>query len=1103
MGLAQHVISPVRTVKITGPTQVPDTVVLDTLMIVPGALVVDPPLDTEYYAVDYGRALWMWRKRPPMDSVVVRYVPLPLGWRPVRLYSDSLMLSEFPSPRRQEAWRKRAVSKTPVISEPLDVEGYIERGLAGGNRLPAVLRSDMALRVVGSPAPGWNLEAALSDRSVPAGMGEVAIVPAAADAIYAHLKGPIVQLRLGSLHIVSDSGAYFLRYRSPGRGVMLAHVWSSAPGQVFYGFMPGTFQRMRFIAREGFSGPYLLKGRQGESPVAVIPGSEKVYYNGRLLRRGENADYTIDYLSGLLTFTPAIFPRGSDRVVVEFRYAGRAYRRSSYGGHQHIPVSERVSFHVRWYGEEDLRGRPVLFQPAPEALQKMTRSRGEPVLLDDGIDSTSDSTAGVRYARKDSMGYSIFYIPADPDSARYRVVFSYLGPGRGDYVRQLEPLAGVVYRWVAPVDGRSQGEYAPGIYLPPPQAHRMAEATMRWQPLPYVDVELGGAFSYVDSNTYAARWGKTPGAALRGRLGLENAPHTLGMRLAYEWRQASFRPVERYRPVEFERQWIRYEGLSGTEPWWRAATAEHVGQLTAYWKPAAPFHVGGQVHAIRRIGWFQGVAGTVRQQWKHDSSFWNLTEAWAISRVQDSLRIMLGQYRVEGQQQWRRFVFHFKGDFRRNRFFRYDSLVVPSEQVWQLSPRLVRRGRRHRLWIASEVYLHRRLGDSLRPTTYLWTSSGGGHWQRGRFFLDGQAGVQWDLLKGQARLSGRLEARGNLGPALRWNLFYQQQPSFQRYETFRFVRVMPGQGTHIWLDQNGDGIPQIEEMVPARYADQAEYVRVRVPTDSFLRRVGHRWRVHLFWRPASSRRAFLWGSEMRVEGDALGTSLLPQGWVGDSAAGRATLRGYGRAHVMWPGRGLRLQWSSRLQKAVQPFPYGVDRQESGHHQVTLRWVPVRHAGWEATWAAEQIRRRHDRSYALLPRLESKKSGGYWRLFRAFSPRWQGQATLMVHHGYLKDSATYPFTQLGMQLYSAYAGRHLTKVAFRAGLFYVRAARAIPQQTAYVGLEGRVPGFNPEASLSVRWPLGRQLQGTLQLEARQPQGTPWVITGNVGLRYLFQ
>ncbi|GEM_PF-5699237 len=1102
----QHVITPVREKWLGAPARVPDTIQLDTAMLAPGSVRTHPPMDTTYYRVDAALGRWIWRRMPPVDSVRVRYIPLPISHRWVQRYPDSLVFPEIPSPHRMEAWRSRAPTSEERLAEAgdLTMTGYIERGMEGGSRLPTVLRSAMAIQLAGTLAPDWRLEAVLNDQSLPGGTGELAFSPAEVDAVYAHLKGPKLQFRLGALNSRPDSGAYFLRFYAQGQGIRLTHQWQDAPGRLFYAFIPGIFQRMRFNAREGFAGPYLLKGKQGETPVAVIPGSEKVYYNGRLLRRGEKADYTIDYLSGLLTFTPAVIPRSSDRVVVEFRYTARHYSRAAYGGHQSVPISSAVSLGVRWYGEADMRGRPRLLQLTPEALEKMAQSQGEPVRIDDGIDSTADSTGTICYAVKDSMGYRIFYLPADPDSARYRVTFSYVGLGKGDYVRVVEPMAGVVYRWIAPVDGRPQGEYAPGIYLPPPQTHRMMETTLKWRPDSNITLGLIGAFSYLDSNTYAARWGKTSGAALRGYAGFENDARSLGLSASYEWRQADFQPVERYRSVEFERKWIRYEGLSGQETWWRAPAAEQLGELKAMWRPRPPVQLTGELSSFRRMPWFRGVAVTLRQTWQQAHRRVQIVQEWTRAAAEDTLDIHLFRQTARWTQQWEQTSLELRGEFQRNRFLnRSDSVIPPSERVWKTVPRLVRNFQRGRVWAESELYVHDRLGAASQPTARLLNATVGGKWRKGAFSVGGRTGVQWDAIKRLLRLAGEADLRGQLVPALRWNLFYWRQPAFQRYETFRFVRVLPGQGAYAWIDHNGDGLPQVDEMLPAQYPHQAEYVRIRVPTDSFVSRIDHRWRLHFYWRPAAVRRRFQWRADMRLEGEELGTESLPQMQFNDSLPGRLRLRWNGRFHLIWPKPGLRVQGAVNHSRSAFPYPYGVDQQQRAQYQLLVRWIPPALHGWEWEWAADGTRDHRDRSFAALPVMNGRRWGGRFRTFRAFSPSQQAEAELSLYSGRLVDTAQYDFVEYGLRLYASHGGRRLMRLDVRAALYYIQAPSDIPAQTAYVGLQGRGPGLNPEFSLAVRRPLGGRFHATLSLEARKPGALPWLLTGQAGLRYVFQ
>ena len=65
----------------------------------------------------------------------------------------------------------------------------------------------------------------------------------------------------------------------------------------------GTYQRLEIKGQDGNQGPYYLTTVDGLSNTVVSSGSEKVWLNGVLLKRGEDLDYTIDYSKGEVYFT--------------------------------------------------------------------------------------------------------------------------------------------------------------------------------------------------------------------------------------------------------------------------------------------------------------------------------------------------------------------------------------------------------------------------------------------------------------------------------------------------------------------------------------------------------------------------------------------------------------------------------------------------------------------------------------------------------------------------------------------------------------------------------------------------------------------------------
>ena len=92
-------------------------------------------------------------------------------------------------------------------------------------------------------------------------------------------------------------------------------------------------QRSELVGQEGNQGPYKLIGPNGELFILIVSGSERVYINGLLLKRGENEDYVIDYNAGEIKFNPTYPINANMRITVEYQFTDRNYTRFiGYGG---------------------------------------------------------------------------------------------------------------------------------------------------------------------------------------------------------------------------------------------------------------------------------------------------------------------------------------------------------------------------------------------------------------------------------------------------------------------------------------------------------------------------------------------------------------------------------------------------------------------------------------------------------------------------------------------------------------------------------------------------------------------------------------------------
>lgn len=54
-------------------------------------------------------------------------------------------------------------------------------------------------------------------------------------------------------------------------------------------------------------------------------------------------------------------------------------------------------------------------------------------------------------------------------------------------------------------------------------------------------------------------------------------------------------------------------------------------------------------------------------------------------------------------------------------------------------------------------------------------------------------------------------------------------------QEFTYLKVEPGRGVYTWIDYNNNGIQELEEFEIAKFADQAEYVRIFLPNQIFIK----------------------------------------------------------------------------------------------------------------------------------------------------------------------------------------------------------------------------------------------------------------------------
>jgi hypothetical protein len=89
-----------------------------------------------------------------------------------------------------------------------------------------------------------------------------------------------------------------------------------------------------------------------------------------------------------------------------------------------------------------------------------------------------------------------------------------------------------------------------------------------------------------------------------------------------------------------------------------------------------------------------------------------------------------------------------------------------------------------------------------------------------------------------------------------WKGAIQSQSSYQTGSgleptiEFSYLKVNPGQGTHIWQDRNENGIQELDEFEQAIFPGEAEYIRVFTPSTEYQQVFNNQFSQSIVINPA-------------------------------------------------------------------------------------------------------------------------------------------------------------------------------------------------------------------------------------------------------------
>lgn len=752
-------------------------------------------------------------------------------------------------------------------STKLNKYGSISRGVTVGNAQNLSFQSTLNLQLDGQIAPNLFMKGSISDDNIPFQPEGNTQKLQEFDQVYLKVYNDDFAVIGGDFWLRKPKG-HFLHYtkRTQGASVEAYHPMDmlgfkgKASHKISGAFSRGKFSRNVIQGVEGNQGPYRLTGAENEAFIVILAGTEKVWIDGELLTRGQEFDYTIDYNTAEVTFTANQLITKDKRIIVEFQYSDLNYARSlvAYSGEF---KGDRYHSWLNIYSEQDAKNQTIQ-QTLNDVEKDILINAGDSLTnaFANSIDSVGFFDSRVLYALVDSLGYdSVLVFTVNQDSALYQASFALVGAGNGNYVFDRFTSNGRVYRWVAPIGGIPQGDYEPVQLLIAPKQKQMYVVGSEFKLSEHITTSAEIALSNYDRNTFSnIHSSDNEGFGIKWKW---KSNHQFGKdkkwglssKADFEFQGQTFEPIQWFRSPEFDRDWnVRDQQFQGNQ------------FLSSAGLKLDRKSLGSLDYTFQNLSWGQDYFGL-----KNNLNF-------SIQKKGFRMKYIASYLNSDGAEETT-FMRHFTKISQDIKILKvgFEDILEDNRRYLQGDPVLQSNSYRFYDWKAYistldtsknelELYYRERydwFSDSIQLSQATRAQNVGfsagltknpAHTIRLNVNYRRLEILDTTLFSAQPEntVLNRLEHGLKLWKgAFTTTTFYELGSGLELEKEFVYIQVNPGQGTYTWIDYNGDGVKDLGEFEIAQFSDQGEYIRVFIPTNTYVRTYSNQFSTSVFFRP--------------------------------------------------------------------------------------------------------------------------------------------------------------------------------------------------------------------------------------------------------------
>ena len=828
-----------------------DTIIIDTFSVNPRTFQILNK-DKESVSLDYKllpyKGLVVFSEIP-YDTLIFNYHPLLIDFSK-KYYKHPISLNRTIEQKQYHPSLniiKTDNSNNLFQGTKLNRTGSISRGVMVGNNQDFSLNSNLNLQLSGMISPTMKILASVTDDNIPIQPQGNTQQLQDFDKVFIQVSDQKWKLTAGDFWI-KNKDSYFLKYHKRGQGIHLKNkiigsnnieidVENSAS------ISKGKFGRNVIQGIEGNQGPYRLFGNENESFIIILSGTENVYIDGVLLKRGQNNDYIIDYNTAEISFTANTLINKDKRIIVEFQYSDKNYARSLLQSSATIKKNNS-SFYVHAYGEQDSKNQPL--QLDFDLLDRQTLENiGDNIdlAIGSGIDSVDFNQATNLYQKIDSLGYEVYQYSTDEQQAVYMLTFSNVGQGNGNYKIKENNALGKVFEWIAP-DTISFGEiikngdYSPIKKLVTPKKRQIISVGGK-------TIWSGNSLSYelstsnMDLNTFS-NINNEDNIGFAGLVSFENKntlkeKWELNQQYRIESISKDFRRIERFREVEFERNWNIQNLITPKDQLLSSA------RINLKHLENGLFQYQLNSYVIKND--FNGYKNDFKIKWNKkvnlnfDGSLMNSNGQFNTSFLRHKTDLFIP---IKG------FKLGFKDINENNQFFSADTLNNNSYRFydWKVYIENYDSSKNKVQFFYQERYdwfkdrsILKKATKAISPGLMVGISS------RKNFNLN--YSLAYRMLQSDSSLTtilpeNSLASRLNynlklLNGGINTNSFLEIGSGLELQKEFIYIEVPAGQGVYTWNDYNDNGIKELNEFEIAAFSDQATYIRVFTPNNNYIK----------------------------------------------------------------------------------------------------------------------------------------------------------------------------------------------------------------------------------------------------------------------------